>query len=128
MKDKVKEIYFEPDSPSKLLQTVRIKKTWVSVILHIVRLTASEPPAGGAARQRAGRYADGRNAPYADSHQAKPKTISPMTKDSTTIISTAAFKPKSMKTPRQSTLNFIRQFAGAYMTLPGIAVPTAVAN
>ncbi len=53
-----------------------------------------------------------------------------MTKDfTTTIIPTVISKPNATaKTPRQSTLNFIRQFAGVYITLPGIAVSTTVAN
>lgn len=50
------------------------------------------------------------------------KSKVPMTNDSTTITRSAMeIHEKKMKSPRISTLNFIRQFSRAYVALGGIA-------
>ena len=56
------------------------------------------------------------------------KTKLPMTHDSSTLIPSGEFKLNVMSTPRKSTVNFIRQFARTYATLPGTAFSTMNAN
>lgn len=51
-----------------------------------------------------------------------------MSQDSSLVTSDSDIKMKVIKTPRQSTLNFVRQFAHSYISLSGTSLNKMVLN